>query len=104
MTDTKQEKQPNPLNQSKYSRYMNMLLELDEIPWWYNILASLFTWLLLAGYIVFPGAFISISNSRVLSQEASAASKDVVKVVHILPVLLVASLCYGAGAVRMFGL
>ena len=69
---------------------MKMLLQLDEIPWWHNILASLCTWLLLAGYVVLPGAFTSIQNSRVLSEEAGAAGKAVVKAAQTWPVLLVA--------------
>ncbi|KAL8285056.1 hypothetical protein RB597_002236 [Gaeumannomyces tritici] len=39
------------------TRYMHMLLALDKIPRLHNILASVFTWTLLAGFVVFPGAF-----------------------------------------------
>ncbi|KAL8371682.1 hypothetical protein RB595_001470 [Gaeumannomyces hyphopodioides] len=41
------------------TRYMHMLLALDKIPRLHNILASVFTWTLLAGFVVFPGAFTS---------------------------------------------
>jgi predicted histidine transporter YuiF (NhaC family) len=80
---------------------MNMLLELDEIPWWHDILASLCTWLLLAGYVVLPGAFTSIRNSRVLSDEAGAAGKAIVKAAQTWPVLLVASICCAIGVSGM---
>jgi len=90
-----------PQKPSKYSRYMKMLLQLDEIPWWHNVLASLFTWLLLAGYVVLPGAFTSIRNSRVLSEEAGAAGKAIVNAAQTWPVLLVASMCCAAGASGM---
>jgi len=90
-----------PQKHSKYSRYMNMLLELDEIPWWHDILASLCTWLLLAGYVVLPGAFTSIRNSRVLSDEAGAAGKAIVKAAQTWPVLLVASICCAIGVSGM---
>ena len=90
-----------PPKPSKYSRYMNMLLQLDEIPWWHNILASLCTWLLLAGYVVLPGAFTSIRNSQVLSEEAGAAGKAVVKAAQAWPVLLVASICCALGVAGM---
>ncbi|KAG9242213.1 hypothetical protein BJ878DRAFT_426434, partial [Calycina marina] len=83
------------------SRYMKMLLQLDEIPWWHNILASLCTWLLLAGYVILPGAFTSIRNSQVLSKEAGAAGKAVVKAAQIWPVLLVASICCAIGVSGM---
>jgi hypothetical protein len=90
-----------PQKHSKYSRYMNMLLQLDEIPWWHDILASLCTWLLLAGYVVLPGAFTSIRNSQVLSDEAGAAGKAVVKAAQTWPVLLVASICCATGVSGM---
>jgi predicted histidine transporter YuiF (NhaC family) len=80
---------------------MKMLLQLDEILWWHNVLASLFTWLLLAGYVVLPGAFTSIRNSRVLSEEAEAAGKAIVNAAQTWPVLLVASMCCAAGASGM---
>ena len=53
---------------SVQTRYMDMLLHLDTIPRLDNILASFFTWLLLAGYLVFPVTFISLSDSKALSQ------------------------------------
>lgn len=90
-----------PEKPSKYSRYMKMLLQLDEIPWWHDILASLCTWLLLAGYVVLPGAFTSIRNSQVLSKEAGAAGKAVVKAAQTWPVLLVASICCAIGVSGM---
>ncbi|KAH7363985.1 hypothetical protein BKA65DRAFT_490136 [Rhexocercosporidium sp. MPI-PUGE-AT-0058] len=83
------------------SRYINMLLHIDEIPWWHSTLASLFTWLLLAGYVILPGAFTSIRNSRVLSEEAGAAGKAVVKAAQTWPVLTVASVCCVGGASGM---
>ena len=86
---------------STYSRYITMLLQLDEVPWWHNILASLCTWLLLAGYVVLPGAFTSIRNSRLLSDGAGAAGKAVVKAAQTWPVLLVASICCAIGVSGM---
>jgi len=83
------------------SPYINMLLHLDKIPRLHNALASLFTWLLLAGYVILPGAFTSIRNSRVLSEEAGAAGKAVVKAAQTWPVLTVASICCVGGASGM---
>lgn len=41
---------------------MNMLLALDGIPRLDNLLASFFTWILLAGFVLFPGTFTSLEN------------------------------------------
>ncbi|KAK1656641.1 hypothetical protein BDP55DRAFT_568930 [Colletotrichum godetiae] len=42
------------------SRYDQMVLENDkEIDWWWSLLAKIFSWLLLAGYIVFSSTFAS---------------------------------------------
>ena len=44
--------------------YMQMLLHLNEISRLHTILAGLFTWILLAEYIVFSGTFTSLHNSK----------------------------------------
>lgn len=44
------------------TRYMEMLLHLDEIPRVYNILAAALTWILLAGFLVIPGTFTSFNK------------------------------------------
>ncbi|KIY00736.1 uncharacterized protein Z520_03401 [Fonsecaea multimorphosa CBS 102226] len=46
------------------TRYMEMLLHLDQIPRLDNILASLFTWILLAGFLVVPGTFTTFKQSK----------------------------------------
>ena len=82
------------------TRYIEMLLQLDKIPKLHNFLASLFTWLLLAGYMILPGAFTSIRNSRTLA--AGNAGKVVVKAVQNLPLRVVGGLCFAAGTIGMF--
>jgi hypothetical protein len=44
----------------KASRYDDMVLKAYEVHWGYNVAAASFSWLLLAGFIVFPGAFRSL--------------------------------------------
>jgi hypothetical protein len=44
------------------TRYMNMLLALDGIPRIHNMLAAFFTWILLAGFVLFPGTFTSLQR------------------------------------------
>lgn len=44
------------------TQYVNMLLALDDIPTLYNLLAGFFTWILLAGFILFPGTFSTLQT------------------------------------------
>jgi hypothetical protein len=49
---------------SVQTRYMEMLLHLDKIPRLHNIMASAFTWILLAGFLVIPGTYTKIQTSQ----------------------------------------
>jgi hypothetical protein len=60
---------------------MEMLLHLDQIPRLHNILASLFTWILLAGFLVVPGTFTTFKNSQAFKQ---ADGEDANKVAHAI--------------------
>ena len=95
---------PTAANPPLSTRYIDMLLELDEISTIYNLLANLFTWLLLAGYMVLPGAFTSIRNSRTLSDNAGKAGKVVVKAAQNIPLLWIGAFCCMLGASGMFWL
>ena len=44
------------------TQYVNMLLALDDIPKLHNMLAKFFNWILLAGFVLFPGTFTSLEN------------------------------------------
>lgn len=46
------------------TRYIDMLLGLDQVSPLHNILASLFVWILLAGYIVFPATFTKLQSEK----------------------------------------
>ena len=59
------------------TRYMEMLLHLDQIPRIHNILASAFTWILLAGFLVVPGTFTSLKKSQAFQEADSDDSDDV---------------------------
>ncbi|KAL2414641.1 hypothetical protein ABEF91_004826 [Exophiala dermatitidis] len=76
-----------------------MLLELDEIPRRHNFYASLLRWLILAGYIVFPGTFTSLKSSNSVQEAASEtyAGKTILDSVQN------ASLLWIAGACCLFG-
>lgn len=83
------------------TRYIDMLLQLNTIPVLYNILSSIFTWLLLAGYMVFPATFSSIRNSQALANGTGKAGKLVSTAVQHVPLLYVAAFCCVCGAAGM---
>jgi len=62
-----------------------------------NMLASLFTWLLLAGFIVLPATFASIRNSRALDGMGKAG-KAVIGATQNIPLLWIAGICCVCGA------
>ncbi|KAK5188857.1 hypothetical protein LTR96_010861 [Exophiala xenobiotica] len=93
---------PRPLSTNpprSQSRYVAMLLELDEIPRRHNFYAGLFTWLILAGYIVFPGTFTSLKSSNSVEEAASKTPAGKI----ILHTVQNASLLWVAGACCLFG-
>lgn len=55
-----------------HTRYVNMLLALDDIAPLFNMLASFFTWILLAGFLLFPGTFTSLKQQQLGGVEAQA--------------------------------
>lgn len=88
-----------PLRENSFrTRYMNMLLSLDTIPRLHNILASFFGWILLAGFVVFPGTFAGLQKlpgNAVIQQNVAAS--DILDRVQSLPLLALAALCCGIG-------
>jgi hypothetical protein len=44
------------------TQYVNMLLAVDDIPALDFILSKFFTWILLAGFVLFPGTFSSLQT------------------------------------------
>ena len=46
------------------TQYMNMLLALDDISQLHNMMAGFFTWILLAGFVLFPGTFTSLQEAN----------------------------------------
>ncbi|UKZ92345.1 uncharacterized protein TrAFT101_007305 [Trichoderma asperellum] len=91
---------------SEHSRYVQMLLHQDDIPLLHNILAAVLVWLLLAGFLVFPGTFTSLQESverkgddaHTLSDQAA---KFIVKSIKNIPLLVIAAaMC----AISSFGM
>ena len=79
----KQDHQPPASSSGKPSagnhntRYVNMLLALDDIPNYWNLLASFFTWILLAGFLLFPGTFTSWREEQAEAAGAGGVSDQV---------------------------
>lgn len=68
---------------SQPTRYMEMLLHLDEIPRMYNILSSLGTWIILAGFLVVPGTFTTFKESKAF-RDADSDNDDNNQVAHAI--------------------
>ncbi|KAJ7813999.1 hypothetical protein B0H14DRAFT_2376402, partial [Mycena olivaceomarginata] len=89
---------PLPTSASQMdTRYVNMLLAIDSIPALYNILASFFTWILLAGFVLFPGTFTSLQEDNRLG----ALGVSAVNVIKHLSLFVIAWVCTGVGAAGM---
>ncbi|KAL7918709.1 hypothetical protein ACQKWADRAFT_323545 [Trichoderma austrokoningii] len=94
---------------SEHSRYVQMLLHQDDIPLLHNILAAVFVWLLLAGFLVFPGTFTSLQQS-VAKQGHDAhtlgdqAARLIVKSIKNIPLLVIAAIMCGISAFGMLWL
>ncbi|PFH51620.1 hypothetical protein AMATHDRAFT_142240, partial [Amanita thiersii Skay4041] len=87
------------------TRYMNMLLALDDIPQIYNIGASFFTWILLAGFVLFPGTFSSLRDLPLGSSSGGGVpqevARNVLNAVNHVSLFVIAFICCGVGAAGM---
>ncbi|KII85408.1 hypothetical protein PLICRDRAFT_44704 [Plicaturopsis crispa FD-325 SS-3] len=81
------------------TRYTNMLLALDHIPRVHNLLASFFTWILLAGFVLFPGTFASLGEV-----EGQGAEVQVLHAIQHISLFVIAWVCTGIGAIGMIWL
>lgn len=91
---------------SEHSRYVQMLLHQDDIPLLHNILAAVFVWLLLAGFLVFPGTFTSLQASVASKGDdahtlSDQAAKLLVKSIKNIPLLVIAAVMCGISAFGM---
>ncbi|KAF7973357.1 hypothetical protein HWV62_15529 [Athelia sp. TMB] len=65
------------------TQYVNMLLALDGIPKIHNLAASFATWILLAGFVLFPGTFTSLQQEN--GEGLGGAGEAVLGVVQHVP-------------------
>ena len=78
--------------------YERMCLELHNIPTLHNLLASFFTWILLAGFVVFPGTFTSLRNAT------RSTAETVVLAEFQKGLIAIAAVCCAIGVVGMLRL
>lgn len=71
---------PGQTDSSMNTRYVNMLLAVDDIPQIHNLLAGGFVWLLLAGFVLFPGTFTSLQE-----QQTAGIGGQVIGVISQVP-------------------
>ena len=79
------------------TQYMSMLLAVDKIPRIHNFAASFFTWILLAGFVLFPGTFTSLKNSG----GNNTVTEEALNVINHVSLFVIAFLCSGIGAAGM---
>ncbi|KHN96351.1 uncharacterized protein MAM_05640 [Metarhizium album ARSEF 1941] len=100
----------NPDNKSHrtsfatYPRYVRMLLRLDQVPFLHNAFAAFFVWLLLAGFLFFPGTFTSIRKSienKNTNTIGDQATELFVKSVKNIPLLVIAAMACAISVVGM---
>ncbi|KAI0029606.1 hypothetical protein K488DRAFT_27157, partial [Vararia minispora EC-137] len=77
------------------TEYTHMLLALDAVPFLHNVAANAATWLLLAGFVVLPGTFSTLSSLNVQSGTFEAT---VVHAVRNIPLFVIAFVLSGIGA------
>jgi hypothetical protein len=71
---------------SMQTPYMVMCIQADQARRRYTISAAVFTWLILAGYLVIPNTFTSLQSSKVLSgSKGGKIIQSTVQNVQLLP-------------------
>ncbi|TPX15700.1 uncharacterized protein E0L32_000034 [Thyridium curvatum] len=86
-----------------HTKYMSMLLALDRIPRLHNIIASLLTWILLAGFIISAGALNSIpKSSDDASTQNDSGSNLRLAAANSTPFIIVGVLFCSMGGLGMF--
>ena len=93
-------KAKHPTSETNYDL---MCKESYKIPKRYNIFASFYNWILLAGFIVFPGTFTKL-GSVTMSTEAGKAGQVVQAAVKNIPLIAIAVCCCIGGAFGMYWL
>lgn len=78
------------------ARYEQMVLEAYKIPHRYSIAAAVVSWILLAGFIIFPGTYTSLQESQIL--DGTEAGKVAARVIQNIPLMGLAITCCTIGS------
>lgn len=91
---------PGPEITIGHSRYVQMLLDVDHMPWIYNVIASVAQWILLAGYLVVPGTFTSLQRSNKIEQALgdNGTGTAILGTIQNPPLLAIACVLFTIGA------
>lgn len=77
--------------------YNAMIVESHEELRLFSVLAAIFNWLFLAGFVVFPGTFTSLG--RVTALNESKAGRVVQKALRNTPLIVIGCLCCFLGSI-----
>lgn len=77
------------------SNYNELIVESYKTPEMFNVLATIFLWTLLAGFVVFPGTFTSLRNTSSLN--SSVPGRVVQRTIQNIPLLAVAAFFFVLG-------
>lgn len=77
----------------------HMIVDSYDMPIWRNLLVACFNWLLLAGFVVFPGTFTSLSRLGIL--DGNPAGRLVLLSIRHTSLLYLASFCCILGALGL---
>ncbi|KAF3346058.1 Sulfite reductase [NADPH] flavoprotein component [Verticillium dahliae VDG2] len=86
-TESNQEQNSRPASPARISPYDTMVVESHQVQSRYNILAAVFNWLVLAGFVVFPATFASLSRVGVLNN--SPTGRAVQSAIRNIPLLYI---------------
>jgi hypothetical protein len=86
------------------SDYDRMCKESNDVPLLHNMLASFFSWILLAGFIISPGTFTKLRTAATSETDGSTAGRVVQAAVQNVPLIYVALVCSLAGTGGMYWL
>lgn len=90
-----------PKKHVHHTVYMIQLLESADVSLFESWGVAFAAWLLLAGFVVFPGTFTNIKGIDLSNQAVTGAERWLFTKIQNLPLLGVAAVCSGLGALGM---
>lgn len=94
------EKKKYSTNNKALTPNIEIYTQANKVPSIYNILITLFSWLILAGFIILPGTFTSLKYLTILS--SSKGREIIQKTVQNIPLLLIIEVIYSIGIIGIY--